>query len=251
MTSIRLLPSLACAALLLVPALGCRPDRGPGSLTVSYTLGNDKACSDVGIFTVQAQLVRGTGDERTALYDMLVACGEDIVFEDVEPKTYEVEILAFDANDVAVFDNLAKEEQDNRRIEIFEAADSTYDVDLIERPATLAVRWRLGAGGFGNCAGVGIDAFEIKAFNVGGGGLMLETTLDCELDGEGAGNYRPIPDPDRELVGVNFAEVGVQALDSSGNDVGTPATFMFTPVGPGYPVEIGVECDETGCQPEA
>ncbi len=239
---------LAClACLACLPA--CQPDQGPGTLAIDYTLGNSKTCEEVGVTRIEAELVRGTGDDRVVLYNAKIACGDELFIDDIEAKTYEFEIKGYDSDNIVILDNLADSESE-RRIEIFEAADSQLDIDLTERPATLSVRWRLGAEGFADCDGVGIDRFEIKAYQQGGGGIMLEAELDCTLDGEGTGNWRVLADPDRALIGVLFAEVGIQALDSSGAEVGDAATFEFEPVGPGYPVQLAVECDALGCQPE-
>jgi hypothetical protein len=59
--------------------------------------------------------------------------------------------------------------------------------------------------------------------------------------------FRLVPDPDRILNGTRFGEVGIQALDTSGNAVGSAAAFVFTPVGPGYDVDLRIECTELGC----
>lgn len=235
---------LACAALT-----GCQPDKGPGTLTVAYVLGNSKTCEEVGVAQIDAELIRGSGDDRTVLYDARVTCGGEIVIDDIEAKTYELEVVGYDDDNVPVFDNLA-DPISERRVEIFEAADAMVDVDLTARPANLRLRWRLGNDGFADCDGVGIDRFEVKAFQEGGGALMLEQVLDCELDGEGSGNWRVIEDPDRDLIGVLFGEVGVQGLDASGNEVGDPATYVFDPVGPGYTVDMTIECTEMGCATE-
>ncbi|NVB42672.1 hypothetical protein G6O69_32925 [Pseudenhygromyxa sp. WMMC2535] len=244
----RLIIPCALSLLLLTTASSGCAETGPGTLEVEYTLGNNKACSDLGVSTVEALLVRGSGDEREVLYDRRTACGGALIIDDIEPQAYELEVYAYDSANVAILDNLS-EATSARRVEIFDASDAVRDVDLTERPAELRVRWRLGEGGFSSCEGVGIDSFEIKAFREGGSGLILETTLDCELDGEGSGNWRVIDDPERELIGSTFGEVGIQALDASGTEIGASAAFIFDPVGAGYPVELTIECDENGCVP--
>jgi hypothetical protein len=75
---------------------------------------------------------------------------------------------------------------------------------------------------------------------------MLQAEIACDAAGDSQG-YHLVPDPDRELNGADFGEVGVQALAADGSDVGDPAVFVFEPVGAGYPVELAIECTEAGC----
>lgn len=243
-------PLLGALTLTSLPMLGgCGPEKGPGSLAVTYVLGNAKTCDELGIETVELELIRGSGDDREVLYDDRGPCGDDLLIEGIEAKTYEVEVTAFDGNGIATLDNLADSESE-RRIEIFEASDATLEVDLTSRPAELFVRWRLGADGFADCDGVGIDAFEVRAFEEDGGNLLLEDVLSCGLDGDGAGNWRLLADPERDLTGSLFGEVGITPLDANGDAVGGAATFEFDPVGAGYPVQLSIECDELGCVPD-
>jgi hypothetical protein len=239
----------AGALLTFAALLGCAPDRGPGSVVVTYVLGNNKACEEVGVTNIRATLFKGSFDEPTVSYSDTVPCGEqEVVLDGVAPEVYELRVTGFDHNDVAIFDNLSQIGAD-RRVEVFEAAESSIKADLTARPAHLSVRWRLGDGGFANCASVGIDRFEITAFQVGGGSVLLRTEIGCETAGNAAG-YREVADPDRQLNGILFGEVGIQALAANGSDVGSPALFVFDPVGPGYSVQLGIECVATGCAPE-
>ena len=239
--------SLGAAALVCVASLaGCQPDTGPGEVVVTYVLGNSKTCEEVNVTDVRAAVFKGNYDEPTVLYTDAVSCevGE-VVLEGVAPNTYEVRVIGYDDNGVATFDNLGQNATE-RVVEVFEAAESSVSIDLTARPAELGVRWRLGDGGFDNCAGVGIDRFEITAYQTGGGTVLLDTMLDCELGGDAQG-YRIVDDPNRVLNGVLFGEVGVQAIAADGTDVGTPAVFVFEPVGAGYAVQLTIECTEAGC----
>lgn len=242
--------SLGLGALVTVATLaGCQPDTGPGSLVVTYQLGNDKTCAEVKVEEIRAAAFQGPYEQPTMLFTDSVACTDDeVVLPAVEPDTYEIRVIGYDANGVATFDNLGQIAAE-RRVEVFEAAESVIEAELTARPAELFIRWRLGDGGFGNCSGAGIDRFEITTYQVGGATPLLETTLDCELPGDSTG-YRAVPDPDRLLNGVLFGEVGIQALDASGVEVGSPAVFKFAPPGPGYPVDLAVECTDAGCAPE-
>lgn len=225
---------------------GCQPDKGPGSIVVEYVLGNNKTCAEVGVTDVRASAFKGSFEDPSILHSDVTNCDAgEVVLEGIEPNTYEVRVIGYDENGVAIFDNMGQDSPE-RVVEVFEAADSMLSVDMTARPADLLVRWRLGAGGFDNCAGIGIDRFEVTAYQTGGGTLLLDTDLDCELGGDSQG-FRFVNDPDRLLNGLLFGEVGIQAVDASGGDIGTPAVFVFDPVGPGYAVELTIECTEAGC----
>jgi hypothetical protein len=240
---------LALAALASLAALGgCSPDKGPGSLVVDYVLGNNKMCAELGIDRVEVRAYQGTLAEPTAEYEDTKLCNDDneVELTEITPGIYAVSVVGYDDAGVAIFDNLGQS-QTERTVEVFEAAETTTEAELTARPAQLRIAWRLGEGGFGNCSGVGIDRFEVTAYEEGGGTVLLETVLDCELPPEEGENYRLVPDPDRALNGTRFGEVGIQALDASGNSVGVSAAFAFAPPGAGYPVELNIECTDMGC----
>lgn len=227
--------------------LACAPDKGPGSLTVEYTLGNNKTCEDLGIDRIEVTVYQGTLEEPSVEYSDMLLCdntGEAIV-SDIEPGVYSVVAIGYDANDVATFDNQGQPAAE-RVVEIFEAAQANTEAELTARPAELHLAWRLGEGGFANCSGVGINRFEITTYEEDGATVLTETVMDCELGGDAMG-FRVVPDPDRELNGARFGEVGIQPLDAAGNAVGTSAPFSFMPVGPGYVVELRIECTDLGC----
>jgi hypothetical protein len=234
---------VGCAAALV----GCSPDKGPGSLAVSYVLGNSKTCAELGIDRLEVHAFQGAIDMPSNDYEDSMLCQDDaeILIDAIEPGIYSFAMYGYDANGVAVLDNLGQPVEE-RQVEIFEAAESSIEATLTARPAELEVRWRLGQDGFGSCGGVGIDAFEIVAYQTDGSSTLLEAKLDCELAGDAQG-YRLVPDPDRDLNGTLFGEVGIQAVDASGNSVGARATFAFDPPGPGYSVQLAIECTDLGC----
>lgn len=249
------LTRVVSSPLLAVPLLlafvgGCGPDKGPGGLDISYVLGNSKTCDEVGVERLRAELFPA-GEDTEGLMEVSedLPCSAEalIVFEDVTPGLYNLQVTAYDEGGVAIFDNLGQSGTE-RRIEIFEASTAETEAELTARPAEFGVAWALGPNGLSNCGGVGIDNFEITAYQSGGGTVLLETTLDCALTGEDDG-YRSIDDPGRALNGTLFGEVGIQAHASDGSNVGDPVTFTFDPVGPGYPVKLAIECTELGCEP--
>jgi hypothetical protein len=241
--------ALVTGALVTAATLAaCKNDIGPGTVVVSYVLGNSKTCAEVGVTDIEVVLFRGSFEDPEVDYTELVPCDAsgEVTVEGIVPDTYEVRVIGYDDNSIAIFDNLGQMSSE-RTVEVFDAAESAIDIDLTARPAELWLRWRLGADGFSNCAGVGIERFEITAYQTGGGTVLLESELDCEAPGDPATGYRLIEDPDRQLNGVLFGEVGVQGIGTDGSEVGEPALFVFEPPGAGYPVELGLECTDAGC----
>lgn len=230
-----------------IGCLACAPDKGPGSLVIDYVLGNNKTCEEIGAERIEVTLYQGTLEEPTVEYEDMLLCDNagTANISDIEPGLYSIAVFAYDDSDVAIFDNQGQPATE-RAIEIFEAAETPHEAELTARPAQLRIAWRLGDDGFGNCAGVGIDRFEITTYEVGGGTLLLETALDCALNGDASG-YRLVDDPERVLNGAQFGEVGIQALDAAGNPVGSSAEFVFMPVGAGYDVDLRIECTNLGC----
>lgn len=227
-------------ALAFVALLGCKNKDGPGDLSVEFVLGNDKACSEVGIETIRVQLSR-SGE---VLYTEEGVCTSGpVMLMDVEPNNYDLLVEGLDVAGVAVFDNIDTPAGE-RKIEVFEDSLALASVDLLARPAQLMLRWDFE---FSSCAQSGIDRFEVRAFEVGGGNLMHEGEIDCESEADPATGYHLLDDPDRVLTGSQLGEVGVIPLDASGTMVGEQVTFTFDPVGAGYPVELTLMCTGTGC----
>jgi hypothetical protein len=236
--------SLAVAGGCLV---ACSPDKGPGALSVEYVLGNNKTCEELGVVQIEVTAFQGTVDEPTNEHSDLLNCDNDneAFIDDIEPGIYSVSAVGYDADDVAIYDNHGQPLED-RRVEIFEASETPFEAELTARPAELRIAWRLGVGGNSNCSAVGIDRLEITAFEQDGGTVLLETEMDCEMAGDAEG-FRLVPDPDRDLNGARFGEVGIQPIDSAGNSVGDSATIIFMPPGPGYGIELYIECTDAGC----
>lgn len=234
--------STLAATLAFVALLGCKNQDGPGDLAVAFVLGNDKTCEEVGVENVTVKLSRSGED----LYMQTAPCQDgSVLLESVDPNNYDVVVEGKDGFGMIVFDNLDTPAGE-RKVEVFEDSLKEITVDLLARPAQLLVRWDFE---FSSCSQSGIDRFRVRAFEDGGGTLMLEGEIDCEVepDPDIPGGYHLFPDPDRVLVGTQLGEVGVAPLDASGTMVGEQVTFAFPPVGAGYPVQITIECTGTGC----
>src|SRR5258708_954881 len=71
------------------------------------------------------------------------------------------------------------------------------------------------------------------------------TTVRAELDD---GQYRTVPDIERELSGDELGEVDVQAYDKDAIGIGQPITFTFDAPGAGGAVKLSLNCDAGGCK---
>jgi hypothetical protein len=60
----RIRPSLLPLAVAF-GCLACAHDRGPGSLVIEYTLGNNKTCEELGLERVEVLVYQGTIEEPT------------------------------------------------------------------------------------------------------------------------------------------------------------------------------------------
>jgi len=232
-------PLLAPLGLVLVVAglAGCA-DEGPGSIVIPVTLGNNKACDDVGVTQLRAQL-----DHGGEMYEETVDCSVgEVRISDVSPQRYDLLVQGLASDGVAIMDNL---DNDDRKVEVLGDGQTNViaSVLLTDAPAQLRVGWDFGLS---NCASAGIQEFEIRAFESGGSNLLVTGSIDCEAATD-AGNLHLVPDPDRELKGNLVGEASVQPLDKSGATVGNAIAFVFDPPGPGRPVDLILECDETGC----
>lgn len=247
MRATSLLRRLPVLTLAVLATSACSREPEPGSILVEYVLGNNKTCAEVGVERLELTVFQGDIEDPSVSYEESELCNDDgtLSIDGITPGVYSVWVVGEDKDGVAIFDNLGQSASE-RNVEIFDDAEATVAADLTARPANLRIRWRLGADGFGNCGGVGIDRFEITAYEVGGGIELLSTTLDCDAVGDENG-YRHIDDPERLLNGSRFGEVGVQPLNASGGNAGSAAAFIFDPVGAGYDVALDIECTVDGC----
>jgi hypothetical protein len=234
--------SIGVLALGCFSALsGCSDGGGKdtGVLVVPYELGNRRDCAELEIVAVRADLDDGSFSEETGC-----EAGE-LRFNLLEPGRYDVVLYGLDEDGVEVMDSLADgplpvDVVGGGTTVIFDPA-----IKLTAAPAKLDLRWDLG---FGSCESAAIGSFGVVAWRGDGSDLLMETELDCETPGEGAGQYRRVPDEERELAGEELGEVEVQAYDENGIAMGEPVTFLFESPGAGGKVQLSLRCDEGGCR---
>lgn len=231
-----LLP-LSCALLLSVA--GCGTDEaGSGVVVVPFELGNRRDCQSLGIDRVRGELDDGFMVEEVDCED-----GE-LRFDYVPSGAYRLQVFGLDADGFATMDSVEAGTVTIRAV----GGGATVEVDpamqLTAAPAELFMRWDFG---FSSCESTGVDRFEIMAWRADGSQLLLETEVACDMPGEGSGQYRAIPDLERELAGDEFGEVSVQALDADGREMGDPASFVFETPGAGRPVRLSLSCARSGC----
>jgi hypothetical protein len=118
-------------------------------------------------------------------------------------------------------------------------------VTLTAAPAKLLLRWQLGLG---SCESANLGGFGISAWRADGSELLMESEVACDVPGDGAQQYRLVPDEGRELSGDAVGEAQVQAFDDYDFALGDPITFTFDSPGPGGKVKLSMSCDARGCQ---
>lgn len=228
--------------LLIAGALGgCAADDGPdnGVLVVPFKLGNGRKCADLGIVAVRGEL-------RGGAYLEEVDCDAgEVRFSLLPPGRFDVELFGLDRDGVAVMDSLGGEPA---AIDVVGGGTAVvFDpaVKLTAAPAQLKLRWQFG---FGSCESSEIDRFDIAAWREDGSELLMESELACSEPGEGRGQYRLVPDLDRELSGDVLGEVEIQAFDANDLTVGEPVVFGFEAPGPGREVKLSLTCNAGGCE---
>ena len=239
MRSLKLVASVAFTLSSPLAACGGEPSPETGVLVVPFELGNQRTCEELGIVAVRGELNDGELVEE-------VECeAGQLRFDHLDPGRYMVTLYGLDGNDVPVMDRLANGPQaiqvvGDRTTVVFDPA-----LGLTSAPARLQLRWSFG---FSTCEGASIDAFAIAAWRADGSALLMESEVACDLAGEGRGQYRVVPDLDRDLSGSEVGEVEIQPHDAQGFAVGDPITFTFAAPGPGADIKLSLTCDEGGCE---
>ena len=234
---------IALLGALGMPALaGCgnEDSLGRGTLVIPYVLGNERTCESLGVVDVKVVLDNGYREE-------VVECDDrPIRIRDLEAGRYDIELYGLDDEGFPVLDS---EEMGPHR-ERVPGAGSVTEVNpaivLTAAPAELLVRWEFG---FGSCTSTGIDHFEITAWDADDGiDKLLVVELPCDTAGEGADQYRQVPDEDRALGGDVFGGVSVVVIDENGAEVGKRVSYEFPAPGAGRQVKLSLTCDNSGCE---
>ena len=229
-------------AMALLGGSGCgadeRADRS-GVLVVPFALGNRKSCEELAITGVRVEL-----DEGSYVEEAECDAGE-VRFSRVPEGRYDLVAYGLDERGVGVMDSLAGgslpvDVIGNRTTVVVQP-----DVTLTAAPAKLLLRWDLG---FGSCESANLGGFTISAWRADGSELLMESDVDCDMPGDGAQQYRLVPDEGRELSGDAVGEAQVQPFDDYDLAMGEPVTFTFDSPGAGGKVKLSLSCDEGGCQ---
>jgi hypothetical protein len=227
--------------LLAVAGFGCGAEGEPdlGVLVVPYELGNARDCESLGVVAVRAELDGGDFVEESD-------CDHgEVRFTQLEPGRYEAVLYGLDERNVAVMDSLEEGPAEidvvgSRTTVVFDPA-----IRLTAAPARLKLRWQFG---FGSCESATIERFGVTAWRSDGSELLMTTEVACDMPGDGRGQYRDVPDVERELSGDELGEVEVQPYDEHDQPVGEQVTFGFDSPGPGGEVRLSLECNVGGCE---
>ena len=226
---------LVLTALTLTPA--CK-NEDPGSLIVTYRLGNDKSCQEAGVQEIHVVL-----DEENGIEESAACAAGQVEILGLPVGNYNVDVTGIDANGVVIMDNIddgtTKANVTGSGKELMPA-----EIALTDAPAKLEVRWDFG---FTSCENTGIDSFEIEAFDESGSASLVSGSLGCSDLADNNDGYHFVADPDRNIDGRRLGEVGVQPVDSDGVEVGDRVLFTIMPPSPGYTVQLTFDCVEGGC----
>lgn len=240
---------LVLTALVVAPA--CSGEDPPGSLIVPFTIGDDVACSVIGVTEVTVDLysTSASGAASTLIDSTTVACDEGKAeFMGLPAGRYDVQVTGVDAEDVIVADNLDKDPTDIA--EVTSGAQNTADeVVMRPTPAKIHVRWQFN-GGFGMCSDVPVAEFKVNISEKMGLTQLLSHTFDCDPEEDAVGGYNVIPDPTREIAGDDLDRITIDPLDANGADlVAAPLRFELIPPGHGRTVKLTalVDCTEDPC----
>lgn len=230
---------------LVATSWGCNKDENKplGTLVVSFKLGSGQSCSQADVTRIKATL-----DEDEYVEE--VDCSEqEVRFDAIKTGTYDLKVYGIDKDGFAVMDSLDMD-PDKTEVSITEGSTVTVDVRLTSTPAKLKIRWKLDSDTYDDWNSLGIESFEITAWNEDGADVLLDTEIDRSKAADDKDHYRIVADPDRELKGDDFGSVQVQPLDKNGTKVGSKpaAEFSFESPGAGRVVKISVTCDNSGCK---
>ena len=131
-----------------------------------------------------------------------------------------------------------------------EATEPDGTIVLTEAPVVLQARWDLN---FGSCKSRGISKFEAQVFDADGETIMT-TSLPCQTVGTVEGEYRIMPDDDRELVNPPIDHIMIQPLNKKKQSFGEPFQVIYDEIevpGPGEAIKLTIRCTLDLCYVES
>ena len=237
MTIKQLVTNASTFAMLAAPLAGtaCNNAAPTGPLIVPFEIGAGVDCSVASVANVKVSLfdMPPDGDLSAEVDSLTVPCSEArAVFNNLPVDRYYITAEGIDGMDFTVVDNGASAETDLG--EVLQGKESTANtVVMSPTPAQLWVRFALNLDDFQTmCPSTPIANFKVTASKSDGLAALLTTSIACDAVPEPDG-YHHIPDPDRDLEGVSFNHVRIQALDDTGNVIGDLKYMLDAPPGPG------------------
>ncbi len=252
--------SHACVLSAVFAAGACNSSTPTGALTIPFEIGAGIDCGALNVENVRVTLLTiGGTTAGEPVDDVTVACSTgEATFTTVPAGKYNVlaQGLAPDAEEIIVVDNFSSLDT---VVEVLEGQDfRTNTIKMFPTPAKLQIRWSLG---FQTCGSVPLDTLEVLTYKNGGTAPLLMGAFACDAPSD-AGDYRTLPDPDRDLEGASFDTIEINPRDAMGNMIGDKLVYnLVNPPGAGRTVNLSFTiectdatctfvCPDTGCQPD-
>ncbi len=241
--------SLVPLALISLSLAACGGDEPIGGLKVPFVLGASQECTSIGVEQVRVTATMIEDGEQGASFEETGACSAgEVTLTDIPIGTYSLVLEGLDAAGLTILDNLAP--GGKVQAEVLEGQTNTSEsVTLRPAPALLRMRWSLAVDGFqAMCADVNIARFTVEVYKGDGLNLLTSHTFSCDDPADAEGQYRTMPDVDRQLAGDEAQLIHVIPKDANGSALGEASQVCLAePPGYGQLIELTVDCDNDVC----
>ncbi len=231
---------LAATSLVFAGCYETYSEAPVGTLSVPFEIAyNGSGCEAAGVETVVGVLDDGE-------YQIETDCARyETIFENIPEGTHSLALYGFNADGIAVVDNL---DNGPEIVEVTAYTETTTASPLVLRPTPvlLGARWDFD---WGSCESRGIAYFRALVTDEKGR-VIFDSLISCNTPGTGDGEFRIMPDPKRNLVDPPVAQIEIQALKNKKKLVSDAHRVFFDAVqvpGPGQMIPLSFKCLEDGC----
>lgn len=184
----------AISVLLLIAGCADVDPIGAGSVLLNWQV-SPSGCADAGVQVVEARLIG-----PTTTIERFACTSSEAMFTDLDPGTYRVELLGFDADGEAIFTSTP----DTIEVEA-DATTATPTQRLLASPAQVDVRWTFANGrvcGANSARWISVGVFDDFDYEVESAQFSCDT---------GAGRMPPLR-AGNYLLEVNALDVNTSIV---------------------------------------